>query len=206
MIKNNLNKSQMAGEVVTEPSDYEWYGKIYKTFHLETTRLSGVKDDVLVIVEAFKLGEVKRGDFVQLEGSIRSFHEEIEQQRRLVISFFAEKATKILDHEHESVNEVVLEGYVCKPIVFRETPAGFKISDVMIAVNRGFKCDYIPLVLWNEDAEKFKGLEMGAKIAIKGRLQSRAYLKEIAPGEVVRRFAQEISVSCGVCLNEEEVC
>lgn len=204
MIKNNLNKSQMAGEVVTEPLAYEWYGKIYKTFHLATTRLSGVKDDVLVIVEFFKLGEVKRGDFVQLEGSIRSFHEEIEQQRRLVISFFAERATKILDHE--SVNEVVLEGYVCKQIVFRETPAGFKISDVMIAVNRGFKCDYIPLVLWNEDAERFKDLEMGAKIAIKGRLQSRAYLKEIAPGEVVRRFAQEVSVRCSVCLNEEEVC
>ncbi len=194
----------MAGEVVTEPLAYEWYGKIYKTFHLATTRLSGVKDDVLVIVEFFKLGEVKRGDFVQLEGSIRSFHEEIEQQRRLVISFFAERAIKILDHE--SVNEVVLEGYVCKPIVFRETPAGFKISDVMIAVNRGFKCDYIPLVLWNEDAERFKDLEMGAKIAIKGRLQSRAYLKEIAPGEVVRRFAQEVSVRCSVCLNEEEVC
>lgn len=204
MIKNNLNKSQMAGEVVTEPLAYEWFGKRYLTFHLATTRLSGVKDDVLVIVEAFKLGEVKRGDFVQLEGSIRSFHEEIEQQRRLVISFFAERATKILDHE--SVNEVVLEGYVCKPIVFRETPAGFKISDVMIAVNRGFKCDYIPLVLWNEDAERFKDLEMGAKIAIKGRLQSRAYLKEIAPGEVVRRFAQEVSVRCSVCLNEEEVC
>lgn len=204
MIKNNLNKSQMAGEVVTEPLAYEWFGKRYLTFHLATTRLSGVKDDVLVIVEAFKLGEVKRGDFVQLEGSIRSFHEEIEQQRRLVISFFAERATKILDHE--SVNEVVLEGYVCKQIVFRETPAGFKISDVMIAVNRGFKCDYIPLVLWNEEAERFKDLEMGAKIAIKGRLQSRAYLKEIAPGEVVRRFAQEVSVRCGVCLNEEEVC
>lgn len=194
----------MAGEVVTEPLAYEWFGKRYLTFHLATKRLSGVKDDVLVIVEAFKLGEVKRGDFVQLEGSIRSFHEEIEQQRRLVISFFAERATKILNHE--SINEVVLEGYVCKPIVFRETPAGFKISDVMIAVNRGFKCDYIPLVLWNEDAERFKDLEMGAKIAIKGRLQSRAYLKEIAPGEVVRRFAQEVSVRCSVCLNEEEVC
>lgn len=204
MNKTDMNIGVVAGEVITEPLDYCWYGKKYKTFHLETTRLSGVKDDVLVIVEFFKLGEVKRGDFVQLEGSIRSFHEEIEQQRRLIISFFAERATKILDHE--SVNEVVLEGYVCKPIVFRETPAGFRISDVMIAVNRGFKCDYIPLVFWNEEAEKFKDLEMGAKIAIKGRLQSRAYLKEIAPGEVVRRFAQEVSVRCGVCLNEEEVC
>ena len=104
---------------------------------------------------------------------------------------------EIVDGEDaKNPNNVVLTGYICKPPVYRTTPFSREIADVLIAVNRAYnKSDYIPCIAWGRNARFVKNLEVGEKIAISGRIQSREYVKKYSETESKTLTAYEVSVS-----------
>ena len=98
--------------------------------------------------------------------------------------------------EREDENEICLDGYICKPPVYRETPFGREISDLLIAVNRSYgKSDYIPCICWGRNARFANGLEVGTKLKAQGRIQSREYVKRLSETESETRTAFEVSIA-----------
>ena len=139
---------------------------------------------------------------VTVSGQIRSFNRHIDDvKRKLILSVFA-RELEILAQDatelpfEENVNTVILDGFVCKPPIYRCTPKGREIADIMVAVNRPYgKSDYIPCIAWGRNARFAGGLEVGEHIRIQGRFQSREYTKKISDNEIETRVAYEVSVS-----------
>ena len=141
-------------------------------------------EDVLMAADLFAGGRFL------VEGQIRSFNSRAESGRRLIISVFAESVTTT---EQPPQNDAVLTGAICKPPIYRRTPLGREICDVMLAVPRQYqRTDYIPCILWGRTAQCAAGLPVGAQIALAGRLQSRGYVK-VLPEGTEERTAYELS-------------
>lgn len=200
----NLNKGVVSGEITSAPEKYSWNGVEYCRFTISPARASGVRDNINVSIESKLVGDVKTGDFLKLKGCLRSFRRDVEGSRKLLFALQAYQVEQATDSAE--LNFFQFEGYICHPVVFRTTPAGWKISDVIIAINRDFgPTTYLPCIFWQEWAEAISGAKMGTKLSIQGRLQTRVYTKEIAPGVFEQREAQELSVTRAIVLNEEVV-
>lgn len=200
----NLNKGVVSGEVTSEPEKYSWNGVEYCKFTISPTRASGVRDNINVSIESRLIGEVKKGDVLKLKGCLRSFRKDVGDSRKLLFALQAYQVEQATDGAE--LNFFQFEGYICHPVVFRETPAGWKISDVIIAINQGLSpTTYLPCIFWQENAEAISSCKMGTKLSIQGRLQTRTYTKEIAPGVFEEREAQELSVARALVLDEEVV-
>ncbi len=204
MNKINLNKGVVSGRVTTDPEKYKWNGVEYFKFTISPTRISGVKDNINVSIETKLIGEVKKGEFIKLKGCLRSFRRDVEGARKLLFVFQAYQVEQTIDEAE--LNFFQFEGYICHPVVFRETPTGWKISDVIIAINHGLgPTTYLPCIFWQENAAAISTCKMGTKLSVQGRLQTRFYTKEISPGVFEERETQELSVSQAVVLEEEVV-
>lgn len=187
------NHIELIGCPISAPRySHSNHGRHFYTFPLEVTRLSGAIDCLPILVprELLEHCQVEEGTGLHLQGQIRSFNNRCGSGRKLVISVLAE-SMEASCAEHD--NRVSLQGIICKEPIYRRTPLGREICDIMLAVNRAYhRADYLPCILWGRCAQEAAVLPVGAEISICGRLQSRDYIKMI-DGTPQQRTAYEIS-------------
>lgn len=196
----SLNNIAKIGGIVLSDLEFshEIYDEKFYKFFVEVERLSDLKDSLPIIVSerVTDIANINIGDAVLVEGQFRSYNELNDVKSKLVLSVFA-KEVKIASREEVSkINDITLEGFICKKPIYRKTPLGREISDMLIAVNRSYKkSDYIPCILWGRNAKYSETLEVGTKVKLSGRIQARAYEKKQADGSVIKHTAYEVSVS-----------
>ncbi|MCH5266744.1 MAG: single-stranded DNA-binding protein [Lachnospiraceae bacterium] len=194
------NQVTIAGEVVSEFSfSHEVYGEHFYVVNIAVCRLSNSYDVIPVMVSE-RLMDVTadyRGCILQVSGQFRSYNRHEENRNRLVLSVFAREAALVeQEDDDQNPNYIFLDGYVCKHPVYRKTPLGREIADVLLAVNRPYgKSDYIPCICWGRNARFADKFEVGSHIQIWGRIQSREYQKKIGEEQYEKRVAYEVSVS-----------
>ena len=194
------NQVIMAGEIVSEfVFSHEVFGEGFYMLEISVRRLSN-SYDVIPLMISERLIDVTqdyRGETIAVSGQFRSYNRHEEKKNRLVLSVFV-RELEFAEEEPESsrTNQIFLEGYICKMPVYRKTPLGREIADLLVAVNRPYgKSDYIPCICWGRNARYASGFEVGAHIQLWGRIQSREYTKKISEEEIERRIAYEVSVS-----------
>lgn len=194
--ENNL--VTIAGTVAEEcVFSHEVYGEGFYTFKISSERLSD-KEDILPVTVSERLMDkemLRVGVRVDISGQLRSYNNYSNRKNHLVLTIFARELRILEEDEEKNENQIILNGFICKPPVYRKTPFGREISDILIAVNRAYnKSDYIPCIAWGRNARYMAGLEVGFHIRVWGRMQSRAYQKKI--GDLIEeRIAYEVSVS-----------
>ena len=180
------NQVTIAGEVVSEFTfSHEVYGEHFYIVNIAVCRLSNSYDVIPVMVSERLIDVTSdyRGCVLQVSGQFRSYNRHEENRNRLVLSVFAREAVLASqeDEDEQNPNHIFLDGYVCKHPVYRKTPLGREIADVLLAVNRPYgKSDYIPCICWGRNARFADKFEVGSHIQIWGRIQSREYQKKIA--------------------------
>lgn len=200
------NKVKLTGTIVSEPEFiYEVYGEQFFNLFLEVKRISGVADIVpLTISERlFNFEDKFTGTVVRVSGQFRSFNKHEENKNRLVLSVFVREIERVVN-DYDEENEIEIDGFVCKDPVYRKTPLGREIADILFAVNRSYgKSDYIPCVVWGRNAVYTSGLPVGTHLKLTGRIHSRGYVKMYEDGTEEQRTAYEVSVSKINVLEEE---
>lgn len=196
---NTNNIVKIGGIVVSELElSHEIYDEKFYKFFIEVDRLSDLKDVLPIIVSerAIDIKTIEQGLAVLVDGQFRSYNDIGENRSKLVLSIFA-KDVKVVEIDKVSkLNEINLEGFICKKPIYRKTPLGREISDVLLAVNRSYKkSDYIPCILWGRNAKYSENLETGVKVKVSGRIQARNYDKKQLDGSIVKNVAYEISVA-----------
>lgn len=196
---NQNNYIKVSGMVVSEPTpSHEVYGEEFYNFNIECTRLSDVKDTLPVTISnrLFDPSDIKVGNYIEINAQIRSYNYYSEGKTHLILTIFVKDLCEKVDLSENDKNDVKLNGYICKPPVYRTTPFGREIADVLLAVNRAYnKSDYIPIICWGRNARFVSKLEVGSNIAVSGRMQSRIYHKKIDEENVVEKTAYEVSIS-----------
>ncbi|MDR3207127.1 MAG: single-stranded DNA-binding protein [Oscillospiraceae bacterium] len=189
------NRVCLRGRVAAGPAfSHTSHGVAYHMFSLAARRLSGAEDVVRVLASAPLLAQCPcaEGQTVAVEGSLRSFNNKSTQGSRLVITVLARTLTP---GEGPDENQIFLSGALCKPPVYRATPLGREICDLILAVNRSYgRADYLPCIVWGAGARQCEACAVGSRLALEGRLQSRAYIK-LVDGVQTHRVAYEVSVS-----------
>lgn len=192
-MEHTVNQITLRGSLLSLPHfSHENHGKRFFRFTLEVPRLSGTADLLPVIAEESILNQVdpSGGEMLTVTGQIRSHNIRADGARHLLIFVFA---TSITAEDGEPVNDVTLEGPLCREPTYRRTPLGREICDIMLAVPRAFhRADYLPCILWGRTAQEGALCHTRDLVRIIGRLQSRIYTKltEDGPQE---RTAYEIS-------------
>lgn len=193
------NRAEITGIVSEEPVfSHEIYGEKFYIFTLKIPRLSGISDNVRVMVSDRLLTdiEITCGTAVGVEGQFRSYNSYENGDNRLVLTVFAKDIRAEAITEEKNPNSLYLNGFICKPPVYRTTPFGREITDLLLAVNRSYnKSDYIPVIAWGRNARFCKSIKVGDNIKVWGRIQSRVYQKHLAEDEVIEKTAYEVSVS-----------
>lgn len=192
------NTVLIAGKIVKGcVFSHEVYGEGFYTFQNSSERLSD-KEDILPVTVSERLIDMNLlqvGTKVDIVGQLRSYNNYNSKKNRLVLTIFAREISLPEEEEGKNINQVYLNGFICKPPIYRKTPFGREISDILVAVNRAYnKSDYIPCIAWGRNARYIANLEVGANIHIWGRMQSRIYQKRIGE-EVEERVAYEVSVA-----------
>lgn len=192
------NKAEIIGEVASEPEfSHEIYGEKFYLFIMDIPRLSGISDRIKVLVSKRLLTDdaVIVGKRIKVSGQFRSYNSCENGVTRLVLTLFAHEICDAYDFE-ENPNTIYLNGYICKEPIYRTTPFGREITDILLAVNRTYnKSDYIPVIAWGRNARFCRKLAVGDNIKIWGRIQSREYRKKLSEEEFITKTAYEISVS-----------
>ncbi len=176
---------------------HDVHGERFYRFFLRSDRLSENADSICVTISEKMLMEISIdiGKRLKVWGQFRSYNNYTGQGNKLVLTLFAKDVTIAEDGE-PPVNEIYLNGYICKPVVYRVTPFGREIADILLAVNRAYnKSDYIPCIAWGRNARFVRHLEVGRNVKIWGRMQSREYQKKISEAEAVTKTAYEVSIS-----------
>lgn len=207
------NKVTLSGELVSNfEFIHEVYGEGFYTAMLESERLSGTKDAIPIMVSE-RIVDVEAdwiGRFVKVSGQFRSYNKNENGRMHLELSVFVREFEET-EFEHgepgsgNDENRISLDGYICKPPIYRKTPLGREIADILLAVNRIYgKSDYIPCIAWGRNARFVSGLEVGTRLQIEGRIQSREYQKRISDDKVETRVAYEVSIAKMETVNEME--
>ena len=191
------NQVSLVGEIVSDfEYSHEVYGEGFYLVELSVSRLSDFVDYIPVMVSErlINVEESYIGQQVYIGGQFRSFNRHDEKRNRLVLTVFA-REIKLTDNE-DAMNQIFLDGYICKDAIYRKTPLGREIADLLVAVNRSYgKSDYIPCICWGRNARFASGFEVGTHVQIWGRIQSREYVKKITETQIEQRVAYEVSVS-----------
>jgi single-stranded DNA-binding protein len=176
---------------------HEIYGEAFYNFILAVPRLSEYIDFLPVTISERLLDStgLSVGTEIVINGELRSYNKYIEGKNRLILTIFT-KDIYLKKEEIRNPNQIYLDGYICKPPVYRTTPFQREIADILLAVNRSYnKSDYIPVITWGRNARFSQHLSVGQRIRVWGRVQSRPYKKKLSNGEVIDRVAYEVSVS-----------
>lgn len=193
------NRVYLCGKVVAPLNfSHESFGEKFFTFKLEVPRLSQQKDILIVTVSDRLLINVnlEEGSLAEVLGQFRSYNNPSNVGNRLILTVFARdiKNVESIDPS-KNINEIFLNGYVCKKPQYRTTPLGREITDILLAVNRLYgKSDYIPCIAWGRNARFASTFQIGDNIKIWGRVQSRDYQKKLEDGRVEIRTAYEVSI------------
>jgi len=194
------NQVSIAGEVISDFTfSHDVFGEGFYVLEVVVSRLSNSYDMIPVMVSE-RLIDVKqdyKGKFVEVLGQFRSYNRHEESKNKLVLSVFA-REVKMVDElsENAKPNHIFLDGFVCKPPIYRKTPLGREIADVLLAVNRPYgKSDYIPCICWGRNARFAESFAVGGHVQIWGRIQSREYQKKMNELDFEKRVAYEVSVS-----------
>ena len=209
------NHLVLVGKVTSDKRfSHEIYGEKFYIFDLAVPRLSGNADIIPITVSErlLSINELKIDSKIIVEGQFRSYNSYENERNRLVLTVFA-KDIKFVENQEEEIevsrdvvsNEVILNGYICKKPIYRQTPFGREISDLLLAVNRAYnKSDYIPCIAWGRTARFCENLAVGTELRVIGRVQSREYEKKYEDGTVEKRIAYEVSVSNLEINNKED--
>ena len=192
------NKIYLEGKVTSELEfSHEMYGEGFYTFNLDVMRLSDSVDTLNITVSERLLSDMQLiiGSDVIVEGQLRSYNKFIDGSNKLILTVFARNIEPCMERS-KNPNEIFLDGYICKEPIYRTTPFGREIADVLLAVNRAYnKSDYIPTIAWGRNSRFCQTLEVGDNIKVWGRLQSREYQKKVSENEVIMKIAFEVSIS-----------
>lgn len=199
------NHIVLVGKVTSEKRfSHEIYGEKFYIFDLSVPRLSGNADIIPITISERLMvnGDLPINAKITVEGQFRSYNSYGEGRNKLVLTVFAKNVTLLEDQESEVEarkdfisNEVTLVGYICKKPVYRQTPFGREIADILLAVNRAYsKSDYIPCIAWGRTARFCENMEVGTEVKIVGRVQSRQYEKKHEDGTIENKVAYEVSV------------
>ena len=209
------NHLVLVGKVTSDKRfSHEIYGEKFYIFDLAVPRLSGNADIIPITVSErlLSINELQIDSKITVEGQFRSYNSYENERNRLVLTVFA-KDIKFVENQEEEIevskevvsNEVTLNGYICKKPIYRQTPFGREISDLLLAVNRAYnKSDYIPCIAWGRNARFCENIAVGTEVKIVGRVQSRTYEKKYEDGTVETKVAYEVSVSSLEVVNQEE--
>ena len=194
------NQVTIMGKVATEFSfSHEVFGEGFYMVEVEVKRLSNSEDRIPLMISE-RLIDVTQdytGEYIMVHGQFRSYNRNEEQKNRLVLSVFVREIS-FMEEEPDGTktNSIWLDGYICKEPIYRKTPLGREIADLLLAVNRPYgKSDYIPCICWGRNARYASGFEVGEHVQLLGRIQSREYVKRISDTETEKRVAYEVSVS-----------
>lgn len=210
------NYLTLVGKVTSEKQfSHEIYGERFYSFDLSIPRLSGNADVIPVTVSERIINDemMAIGTKLLIKGQFRSYNSYENEKNRLILTVFAKDIEKLEETDQEAneegnenpvndfikkdtvTNEVVLIGYICKKPIYRQTPFGREIADILLAVNRAYnKSDYIPSIAWGRNARFCQNLEVGTEVKIVGRIQSRNYEKKYEDGTIVKKVAYEVSI------------
>ena len=212
------NYLTLVGKVTGEKKfSHEIYGESFYVFNLEIPRLSGNSDIIPITVSERLINDetLSEGKKLLVKGQFRSYNSYENEKNRLILTVFAKDIVEVEENNEEEenemvkkdtiTNEVVLVGYICKKPIYRQTPFGREISDILLAVNRAYnKSDYIPCIAWGRNARFCQNLEVGAEVKVVGRVQSRKYEKKHEDGTVEERVAYEVSIGSLEVIDENE--
>ena len=194
------NQVVIMGEIVSRfEFSHEIFGEGFYMVDVKVPRLSD-SNDIIPLMVSERLIDVEEdycGQNIMVQGQFRSYNRHEERRNRLVLSVFA-REIEFVDETPESsqTNQIFLDGFICKEPIYRKTPLGREIADLLIAVNRPYgKSDYIPCICWGRNARYASGFTVGDRCALWGRIQSREYMKRISEEELEKRVAYEVSVS-----------
>ena len=211
------NYITLVGKVTGEKRlSHEIYGERFYIFDLEIPRLSGNSDIIPVTISERIITDemLTQGKKLLVKGQFRSYNSYENEKNKLILTVFAKDIIEVNEEENTQnemvkkdviTNEVVLIGYICKKPIYRQTPFGREISDILLAVNRAYnKSDYIPCIAWGRNARFCQDLEVGTQVKIVGRVQSRTYEKKFEDGTVEQRVAYEVSVGSLEVIDEKD--
>ena len=194
------NQVVIMGEIVSDfVFSHEIFGEGFYIVDVNVPRLSDSSDIIPLMVSERLLNveEDYKGMSIMVQGQFRSYNRHEERKNRLVLSVFA-REIEFVDETPESskTNQIYLDGYICKEPVYRKTPLGREIADLLLAVNRPYgKSDYIPCICWGRNARFASNFTVGTRCEIWGRIQSREYMKSLSEDDAEKRIAYEVSVS-----------
>ena len=197
------NRVCIIGEIVSEFTfSHEVFGEGFYIANVSVNRLSDMVDVIPLMISERLIDVTKdyRGMKIEVAGQFRSYNRHEGTKNKLVLSIFVRELRFLeedeMPEEQSKSNQIFLDGYVCKPPIYRKTPLGREIADVLVAVNRPYgKSDYIPCIAWGRNARFAGGLEVGSHLQVCGRVQSREYVKKISEEEIEKHVAYEVSVS-----------
>ena len=209
------NHLVLVGKVTSDKRfSHEIYGEKFYIFDLAVPRLSGNADIIPITVSErlLSINDLQIDSKITVEGQFRSYNSYENEKNRLVLTVFAKDIKFVEDQDAEIEvskdvvsNEVTLNGYICKKPIYRQTPFGREISDLLLAVNRAYnKSDYIPCIAWGRNARFCENIPVGTEVKIVGRVQSRTYEKKYEDGRVETKVAYEVSVSSLEVVNQED--
>ncbi|MBO5479379.1 MAG: single-stranded DNA-binding protein [Clostridia bacterium] len=211
------NHLVLMGKVTSEKRfSHEIYGECFYIFDLEVPRLSDTSDIIpvtiserLIVDEKFDIGAK-----VLIKGQFRSYNSYENEKNKLILTVFAkdifyedeiEGQVQSEENKEPTSNEVVLTGYICKKPIYRQTPFGREIADLLLAVNRAYnKSDYIPAIAWGRTARFCQNIEVGTEVKVVGRVQSRTYEKKFEDGTSITKVAYEVSVGSLEIIDEKD--
>lgn len=207
----------LMGKVTSDKRfSHEIYGESFYIFDLEVPRLSDTSDIIPVTISERLIQDEKMivGSKVLIRGQFRSYNSYENEKNKLILTVFAkdifyeEEIEEQLESEEskdQTSNEVILTGYICKKPIYRQTPFGREIADLLLAVNRAYnKSDYIPAIAWGRTARFCQNLEVGTEVKVTGRVQSRSYEKKFEDGTTITKVAYEVSIGSLEVIDEKE--
>lgn len=193
------NQAIVAGEVISDfQFSHEIFGEGFYRLKIKVKRLSDAFDEIPLLISD-RLVDVNQsyiGKKLEAKGQFRSYNKHENERNHLILSLFVRELEWIDSYENHKPNYIMLDGYICKEPIYRMTPLGREICDILLAVNRAYgKSDYIPCICWGRNARFAGNLEVGSHIQVLGRIQSRKYQKKTGENDVICRVAYEISVN-----------
>ncbi|MEG1311632.1 MAG: single-stranded DNA-binding protein [Romboutsia sp.] len=197
-VNDDTNVVNLRGELEDKLEfSHEIFGEKFYNTEIKINRLSDSYDTLPITVSERLLEEIdfKNNKSVKVIGQLRSYNKNIDNKNRLVLTIFV-RDIKVCEEDNKDPNSIFLDGFICKNPVYRKTPLGREITDLLVAINRPYnKSDYIPSIVWGRNAKFAKSLKVGDRIQMWGRVQSREYEKKTEDGESIKKVAYEVSIS-----------
>jgi len=201
----NNNRVYLQGVVESTPEyNHTVFEEKFYSFNMRVPRLSGASDvlPILISEKLIAVNPIVVGNKLALRGQFRSHNRQMDGRSKLILSIFCREITEWKDEINP--NTIELDGYLCKPPIYRTTPFSREICDMLMAVNRNYdKSDYIPCIAWGRNARFCENIPVGTEVKIIGRVQSREYEKKYEDGTVEKKVAYEVSVSSLEVANQE---